>query len=152
MNSSLLIACIDKEYHTRENCMKELNAAAANGKPIVVLSTQKDPLAWCTPEIKQLCDIPQNLFVDLGSIEEMGDWNSATPEMKVALETKLQELFKILNEKRVPKSLVHASSTSKFCSQFSARSLSIQRSSSTISSVSSNSYSHIDSPAPDTKL
>jgi serine/threonine protein kinase len=74
-NSKVVIACLNSKYQSRENCLFELRYAAglAPVKPIVTLVIEENPFSWASPEILEICQLKQKLFVDLSRFTRF-DW------------------------------------------------------------------------------
>ena len=84
--SKVMLACVDKGYQDRPNCMLELRAAKAlvdPVKPVVVVLTEGNPTSWGTTvvgwandEMKDLCDFQKKMFVDLSKLAGDPGWTA----------------------------------------------------------------------------
>jgi serine/threonine protein kinase len=82
-NSKVVIACIDKEYESRENCMHELRGAAKEGKPIValvlddissVLSGNTNAAWRVSKEMDDILKFKTRLFHNMRALSEDQFW------------------------------------------------------------------------------
>lgn len=122
MMSSSFIACIDLKYQNSDFCMRELRAASADAskKPIIVLVTQSLDEQWANNELKSLCSTADKKYVDISELCTLQDkggsplknsdgtpctWENPSDELLEMLRKKLDELFKILAELKIPKSM-----------------------------------------------
>jgi hypothetical protein len=99
LHSQLVLVCLTTEYQKRPECLRQLRWALSENKPVVVLLMQNDYNSWITPEVKALCKLTSNMYVDISMILEM-DWkDEKNLELKIeCLRGKLEDLVKVLSE------------------------------------------------------
>lgn len=71
--SSVFVLCVDQTYASSESCLNELRTARSMNpyKPVIVLTVDKDPVSWASPELSQLCGFDNQiptLCVDISSV------------------------------------------------------------------------------------
>lgn len=72
-NSKVFLACVSNNYQTSEYCRQELMYAKACKKPIITIllnndnSKNNNTFQWIDPEIQDLCQMKDCLFVDMSS-------------------------------------------------------------------------------------
>ena len=100
--SKVMLACVDKGYQDRPNCMIELRAAKAlvdPVKPVVVVLTEGNPISWgsvvgwANDEMKDLCDFQKKMFVDLSKLAEDPGWTAVDGPSEALLKVKNLNLY-----------------------------------------------------------
>ena len=89
--STVMLACVDKGYQERPNCMLELCAAKAlvdPVKPVVVVLTEGDPWSWANDKMKDLCDFQKKIFVDLSKLAGDPGWTAVDGPSEALLKVK----------------------------------------------------------------
>ena len=87
-HSKVMLACVDKGYQDRPNCMLELRAAK------VVVLTEGNPISWgsvvgwANDEMKDLCDFQKKMFVDLSKLAEDPGWTTVDGPSKALSKVK----------------------------------------------------------------
>ena len=97
--STVMLACVDKGYQDRPNCMLELRAVKALTnpvKPVVVVLTEGNPGGWATDEMKDLCDFQKKLFVDLSTLAGDSGWTAVDGPSETLLKVKNRNNVAIL--------------------------------------------------------
>ena len=80
--SSVVLACINKTYEQRPNCVFELQEAVKANKPIITLNIEKEgPFAWAGKntthgDLMELCSLKTKFFVDIGALACRPDWTT----------------------------------------------------------------------------
>jgi len=133
--SKVFMACVNQMYTTRPNCLLELRHAKDINKKIITIVTQENPFSWATDEVKDICGMPNTMFVDISALKKTcpdcvstthgplpghSNWDSEivgsdgskqparpTKEMLDAVFAALQAVVKQLQESDCKPSLLH---------------------------------------------
>jgi hypothetical protein len=99
-NSKIVVVCLSRIYQERANCLKELEWAAKEGKPVVILLLESGIQSWISEPVLKACSL-SNMYVDLS--ESFTRW-SVSPESELIaweitkLRADLAKVFPLLFE------------------------------------------------------
>jgi serine/threonine protein kinase len=98
--SDVVVVCVGPLYQTSNNCMLELRAAVASGKPVVTVLTERLTTGWASEEITRLCQFTSMMYVDASAAAAL-NWecdDGPTDEMldmARSLSTRLVEILQL---------------------------------------------------------
>ena len=103
--SKLTLVCVDEGYQTSANCMYELKHARKIDeplhapKPTLTLVIEENPFSWMNPELQDLCELKNKLFVDMSVLAADVGWQDAPSEsLLLELRKASEALIKLLGE------------------------------------------------------
>jgi hypothetical protein len=98
-NCKVVLACVDREYQSREACMFELRLAKklAPAKVVLTLVMEESPLGWGSDELVNLCEIKTRPYVDVSTVFN-DDWSKEEgPDPQVFAEFR-RRLLPLVNQ------------------------------------------------------
>jgi hypothetical protein len=97
-NSKTVLVCLSRVYQERANCLKELEWAASEGKPIVLLLLESDVSSWISEKVLKVCNL-SNMYVDIS--DSFTHWTSESETIVdgiAKLRTDLSKLLPLFSE------------------------------------------------------
>lgn len=103
--SKVFLACINRDYHGRKNCMHELRTAHSLGKPIITIVLDSDLFTWPgSEEVRELCRCDCQSYIKVSELAANPGWttdsdsDSVTPDMHKKLHSVVQTIARFLEE------------------------------------------------------